>query len=94
MGDAKAAGGLFAGWTLKYRIDAAGTISVDQTASDDDAFDFNDLGADRSWSPVLRRLWLWSLRVAFACFRTCWPIPKFGRLVIITRDADVRDVLA
>ncbi|SDN70962.1 hypothetical protein [Afipia sp. GAS231] len=93
MGDAKAAGGLFAGWTLKYRIDAAGTISVDQTASDDDAFDFNDLGADRSWSPFFRRLWLWSLRVVFALFRIVWPIPKFGRLVIITRDADVRDVL-
>lgn len=94
MGDAKAAGGLFAGWTLKYKIDAAGKISVDQSASDEDAFDFDDLGTDRSWSPVLRRLWLWSLRVAFAFFRTFWPIPKFGRLVIITRDADVRDVLA
>ncbi len=93
MGDAKAAGRLFAGWTLKYRINAAGTISVDQSASDDDAFDFNDLGADRSWSPIFRRLWLWSLRVAFAFFRTFWPIPKFGRLVIVTRDADVRDVL-
>jgi cytochrome P450/deferrochelatase/peroxidase EfeB len=99
MGDAKAAGGLFAGWTLKYRITAAGAIYVNEDASEKDAseedgFDFNDLGADRSWSPVLRRLWLWSLRVAFAFFRTFWPIPKFGRLVIITRDADVRDVLS
>lgn len=99
MEDAKAAGGLFAGWTLKYRITAAGAISVNEDASEKDAseedgFDFDDLGADRSWSPVLRRLWLWSLRVAFAFFRTFWPIPKFGRLVIITRDADVRDVLA
>lgn len=93
MGDAKATGGLFAGWTLKYRIDAAGDISVDQSASDEDAFDFNDLGADRRWSPIFRRLWLWSLRIAFAFFRTFWPIPKFGRLVIVTRDADVRDVL-
>ena len=96
MGDAKAAGGLFAGWTLKYfdKIAAAEAISGNGNASDEDEFDFNDLGADRSWSPVLRRLWLWSLRVAFAFFRAFWPIPKFGRLVIITRDADVRDVLA
>jgi cytochrome P450 len=34
------------------------------------------------------------LHTAFAFFRTFWPIPKFGRLVIITRDADVRDVLS
>ena len=94
MGDGKSAGGLFAGWTLKYKIDPAGQISVNQTASDDDAFDFNDLGADGRWSPTFRRLWLWSLKVAFALFRMFWPIPKFGRLVIVTRDADVRDVLA
>ena len=93
MGDAKAARGLFAGWTLKYfdKITAARKMSG---ASEEDAFDFNDLGADRFWSPVLRWFWLWSLRVAFAFFRTFWPIPRFGRLVIITRDADVRDVLA
>lgn len=93
MGDAKAAGGPFAGWELKYKVDAAGKISVNQTASDDDAFDFDDLGADGRWSPIFRRFWLWSLKVAFAFFRACWPIPKFGRLVIISRDADVRDVL-
>jgi Dyp-type peroxidase family len=94
MGDAKAQG-LFAGWTLKYfdKITAAQTISRSSNTSDEDDFDFNDLGADRWWSPFLRPLWLWSLRIAFAFFRTCWPIPKFGRLVIITRDADVRDVL-
>lgn len=96
MGDAKAAGGLFAGWTLKYfdGIDAAQAISRSKNTSEEDDFDFNDLGADRWWSPVFRRLWLWSLRLAFAFFRTAWPIPKFGRLVIVTRDADVRDVLA
>jgi Dyp-type peroxidase family len=96
MGDAKAAGGIFAGWKLKYfdKIAAAEAISKNENASAGDAFDFNDLGTDRLWSPVLRRLWLWSLRVAFAFFRTFWPIPKFGRLVIITRDADVRDVLS
>lgn len=96
MGDAKAAGGLFARWTLKYRVAADGTISIsgNEKASAQDTFDFDDLGADRPWSPVFRRLWLWSLRVVFAFFRTFWPIPRFGRLVIVTRDADVRDVLA
>lgn len=96
MGDAKAAGGIFAGWTLKYfdKIATAQTISRNENASADDAFDFNDLGVDRSWSPLLRRLWLWSLRVAFAFFRRFWPIPKFGRLIIITRNTDVRNVLS
>lgn len=31
--------------------------------------------------------------IAFAIFRAVWPNPKFGRLVIVTRDADVRQVL-
>jgi Dyp-type peroxidase family len=95
MGDAKAAGGLFAGWTLKYfdKIAAAQAISRSGNTSDEDDFDFDDLGAGGWWSPFLRPLWLWSLRIAFAFFRTFWPIPKFGRLVIVTRDADVRDVL-
>jgi cytochrome P450/deferrochelatase/peroxidase EfeB len=96
MGDARAARGIFAGWMLKYfdKVSAAETRSKNEHGSEEDAFDFNDLGADRFWSPVLRRLWLWSLRVAFAFLRMFWPIPKFGRLVIITRDADVRDVLS
>lgn len=95
MGNAKAAGGFFAGWTLKYfdKITTAQAISRNENASDD-AFDFNDLGPDQLWSPALRRLWLWSLRAAFAFFRRFCPIPKFGRLVIITRNTDVRDVLA
>src|ERR1700758_144107 len=96
MGDAKAAGGFFAGWTLKYfdKIAAAQAISKQENASAEDAFDFNDLGPDGWWSPALRRLWLWSLRTAFAFFRLFWPFPKFGRLIIVTRNADVRDVLS
>lgn len=95
MGDAKSAGGLFAGWTLKYfdKITAAQAISKSSNTSNEDDFDFNDLGAGSRWSPFLRPLWLWTLRAAFAFFRTFWPFPKFGRLVIVTRDADVRDVL-
>jgi cytochrome P450 len=96
MGDAKAAGGIFAGWTLKYfeKIAAAQARSGDEDTSTEGDFDFDDLGADRYWSPLLRGLWLWALRVVFAFFRAFWPIPKFGRLVIITRDTDVCDVLS
>lgn len=96
MGNAKAAGGFFAGWTLKYfdKIAAARAISGQENASSEDAFDFNDLGPDGRRSAILRRLWLWSSRVAFAFFRIFWPFPKFGRLVIITRNADVRAVLS
>lgn len=95
MGNAKAAGGFFAGWTLKYfdKIAAAQAISKKENASAEDGFDFNDLGADGRWSPILRRFWLWLLRAAFAFFRTFWPFPKFGRLIIITRNADVRHAL-
>lgn len=95
MGNAKAAGGLFAGWTLKYfdKIAAARAISEQEKASDD-GFDFNDLGPDHWWSPVQRRLGVLLFRAIFAFFRMVWPFPKFGHLVIITRNADVRDVLS
>lgn len=56
-------------------------------------FDLDRLGAD-SWR---RRLftWLtgWLFPVTLALFRAIWPNPKFGRLVVVTRAADVRDVL-
>ncbi|MFT4115588.1 cytochrome [Bradyrhizobium sp.] len=96
MGNAKATGGIFAGWTLKYfdKIAAARAISEQEKASADDGFDFNDLGADHWWSPILRRVWVWSLLAVFAFFRICWPLPKFGRLIIVTRNNDVRDVLS
>ncbi|MGO4712745.1 cytochrome P450 [Bradyrhizobium sp. 2TAF24] len=39
--------------------------------------------------------WLFAkaVLIAFAIFRALWPNPKFGRLVVVTRDADVRQVL-
>ncbi|CAN7726705.1 cytochrome [Bradyrhizobium sp. LjRoot220] len=84
-----------AAWTLKYfdKITAAKARHKDDDTSAEGAFDFNDLGPDRFWSPLARRVWLRVARVAFAFFRVCWPTPKFGRLVIVTRDKDVRDVL-
>ena len=95
MGLANAARAFLASWTLKYfdKIKTAQAVAAHTNGSGDDAFDFDDLGADRWWSPILRRVWLWSLRVVFAFFRIVWPVPKFGRLVIVTRDKDVRQVL-
>ena len=95
-GSVKADGGILSGWTIKYfaKIAAAQARSERDDPSAEGAFDFENLGADRYWSPVTRRFWLWSLRVAFALFRTFWPLPKFRRLIIVTRDRDVRDVLS
>jgi Dyp-type peroxidase family len=107
MRDARERRGNFAGWPLRYfkRVKAAWTLKYfdkitaaqasdkDEETSAEGAFDFNDLGPGRLWSPLGRHLWLWGVRVVFAFFRTCWPNPKFGRLVIVTRDKDVRDVL-
>ena len=57
------------------------------------AFDLNDLGADS----LRRRFSLWTrdrlFRVALSVMRAIWPLPRFGRLVIVTRDEDVREVL-
>ncbi|WP_338834450.1 cytochrome [Bradyrhizobium septentrionale] len=84
-----------AAWTLKYfdKITTAQARHKDDDASAEGAFDFNDLGPGGFFSALGRWFWLWTLRVVFAFFRVCWPIPKFGRLFIVTRDKDVRDVL-
>jgi cytochrome P450 len=56
-------------------------------------FDLDQLGADSWRRRLFLRLWEWSLRIAFAFFRAFWPIPQFGRFVIVSRAADVTYVL-
>jgi len=57
-------------------------------------FNIEDLGAD-CWSRRLK-LWLTDLLLPPVLFllREFWPIAKIGRFVIVTRESDVRDVLA
>ncbi len=57
-------------------------------------FDLNDLGADttmRRWSALAFN---YALRVVLFFFREFWPIARFGRLVIVSRESDVRQVLS
>jgi Dyp-type peroxidase family len=81
---------------LKY-YDAIKKAQEETRTAPDDAvapFHFKDLGSDS----LGRRLWLWAwghfLPPALFLLRRFWPILKLGRLVVVTRDDDVRKVLA
>ncbi|WP_322514555.1 cytochrome P450 [Rhodopseudomonas palustris] len=57
-------------------------------------FDLDDLGADTTLKRWTGRAFGWLMRGALYVFREFRPNPQFGRLVIVTREADVREVLA
>ncbi|MBI5131662.1 MAG: cytochrome P450 [Rhodopseudomonas palustris] len=82
--------------TLKY-YDAIKKAQSD-TASAAPApltpFDLDDLGADTTLKRWTTWGFGWLLRGALHLFREVWPNPQFGRLIVVTRDSDVRDVLA
>ena len=67
--------------TKNYRADAAG------------AFDFNILGPDTLTKRLTTRLTLWAIKTGLSACRAFWPLPRIGRLVVVTLDADVREVL-
>jgi Dyp-type peroxidase family len=83
-------------FALKYykMIEAAQKQGAQPGQAPAKFFDLNVLGADSR----LGRLRHWALdrafRVVFFLLRELWPNPKFGRLIIVTRDEDVRAVLA
>ena len=80
-------------FSFKYYDDYQAIKAAQRQTTGALTFDLDQLGAD-SW---LQRLKLgvrdWLFRAAFAVFRAVWPVPRFGRFVIISRDADVRHVL-
>jgi Dyp-type peroxidase family len=82
-------------WALKYfdKVRQAQARAKSEGSPAEASFDFNDLGPDRRWSPFIRPIKQWLLRSLLAFFRIIWPVPKFGRLVIVTRNRDVRQVL-
>ncbi|MBB1091405.1 cytochrome P450 [Rhodopseudomonas palustris] len=57
-------------------------------------FDLDDLGADTTLKRWSTTAFSYVLRGALYLFREFWPNPQFGRLVIVTRETDVREVLA
>lgn len=57
-------------------------------------FDIDVLGTDGLFKRATRRLQRWFFLFAFWVLRTVWPVARFGRLVIISRYDDVREVLA
>lgn len=57
-------------------------------------FDLKPFVTTNPWAQRLSRFVFRAVMPAvFACCRLLWPIPRFGRMVIVTRDADVREVL-
>lgn len=57
-------------------------------------FDLDALGADSTLKRWTTSAFAALMRGALYVFREWWPNPQFGRLLIVTREADVRDVLA
>ncbi|TAJ35663.1 MAG: cytochrome P450 [Reyranella sp.] len=57
------------------------------------AFDLNILGVDSLYKRAVRRFTRWFFLAAFWVLRAWWPVARFGRLVIVTRYADVQEVL-
>lgn len=83
-------------FTPKYYLGIERAQAVTQSQPQDalPPFNLDELGAD-SWRRRLR-LWLTDLLLPPLLFllREFWPIAKIGRFVIVTRESDVRDVLA
>jgi Dyp-type peroxidase family len=81
--------------TLKYyeEIDRAAAADPAPHHQPQRPFDINALkgrsAMARAVSGVRRRVML----VLFTFFRAVWPNPRFGRLILVTREADVRAVL-
>ncbi len=78
-------------WFAMIRADQAATRA--EQPGPLPPFDVNVLGGD-SWG---HRALAWSLNrfllIFFFLARALWPNPRFGRLVIVTREADVKAVL-
>ena len=78
---------------FKYyaKIEAALEAPVDPQANT--AFNIDDLGVDSMARRARMRLLNWVVLAFLWFLRTFRPNPKIGRLVIVTREADVREVL-
>ena len=81
---------------LKYfaKIEAAQKATRDAPPERLPPFDLSPfLTRSRIRQAVTRFVFRKILPAVFAILRAVWPNPRFGRLVIVTRDADVREVL-
>jgi Dyp-type peroxidase family len=78
---------------FKYyaRIEADLKAPVDPQA--DTAFNIDDLGVDSTAKRAKARLFNWLVLSLLWFMRAFWPILKIGRLVVVSREADVREVL-
>ena len=78
--------------TFKYydKIDAAAKADTVPFTP----FNVNELGADGPLKRAMSRLLTWTLLVVFRVLRAVCPNPRIGRFVIVTREQDVREVLA
>ena len=82
--------------TLKYfdRINALLAVDSERPGQPLEPFDFDSLGSRNSLVRGLTRFALRRMLPALAfVFRQIWPNPRFGRVVLVTRAADVKQVL-
>lgn len=81
---------------LKYfaKIDAyAREEKTDKDPARLPVFDLDVLGVDGLYKRAGRRFTRWFFLFAFWILRAVWPVARIGRVVIVTRYADVQEVL-
>ena len=81
---------------LKYFAKIAAYEQAEAADTDRQApppFDVDGLGTDNLLRRASRRFTRWIMLAVFAVMRQVWPVARIGRLVIVTRHADVCTVL-
>jgi Dyp-type peroxidase family len=81
---------------LKYFGTIAAHEAAEAAVKDPQAlppFNIEALGVDTALSRAMRRLTIWFMLFAFAVLRRVWPVARIGRLVVVTRERDVCEVL-
>jgi Dyp-type peroxidase family len=81
---------------FKYFAKIAAYEEAEKAATDPQPlppFNIEALGTDGILPRAVRRFTRWFYMFAFAVLRTVWPVARIGRLVVVTRHADVVRVL-
>src|SRR5260221_4435799 len=89
-------GGPTAMFELKYFAKIAAYEKAEKSVKNPQPlppFRIEDLGTDGPIPRATRRFTRWFMLFAFAVLRAVWPVARIGRLVIVTRHADVCTVL-
>jgi Dyp-type peroxidase family len=81
---------------LKYFAKIAAYEEAEKAVTDPQplpTFNIEALGTDGTLPRAIRRFTRWFFLFSFAVLRSVWPVARIGRLVVVTRHADVVRVL-